>query len=139
MKASAYPISAGLSPAAHALRPMRIDREGDAVHYEAVSYVGESRKGCELQIRRMECFGMLTKREGQLQGNWFLDVLDAGGAGYSVVQPLADGSLGVLYEAGDYDAIVFRRVTRAAFDRGLVPRPGSGAARPPEVASVRSP
>ena len=37
-------------------------------------------------------------------------------AGYSVVQPLADGSLGVLYEAGDYDAIVFRRVTRAAFD-----------------------
>ena len=66
-------------------------------------------------------------------------VLDAGGAGYSVVQPLADGSLGVLYEAGDYDAIVFRRVTRAAFDRGLVARPGSGAARPPEVASVRSP
>ena len=66
-------------------------------------------------------------------------VLDAGAAGYSVVQPLADGSLGVLYEAGDYDAIVFRRVTRAAFDRGLVARPGSGAARPPEVASVRSP
>ena len=94
MKASVYPLSAGLSPAAHALRPMRIDRAGDAVHYEAVSYVGESRKGCELQIRRMECFGMLTKREGQLQGSWFLDVLDAGG---EILDTLEVSSSGVKY------------------------------------------
>lgn len=70
-------------------------------------------------------------------------VLDAGAAAYSVVAELADGSLGVLYEAGDYDEIVFRRVTRdeLGLDGGavtLVPRRASpGAAKPPEVAPTR--
>lgn len=66
-------------------------------------------------------------------------VADAGGAAYSALAPLADGTLGLLYEAGDYDALIFRRVTRAdlGLDGGgpaLVPRAGAGAARPPEVA-----
>lgn len=70
-------------------------------------------------------------------------VLDAGAAAYSVIAELADGSLGVLYEAGDYAEIVFRRVTRAelGLDGGavtLVAREGSaGSARPPEVAPTR--
>lgn len=71
-------------------------------------------------------------------------LLDAGACAYSVVAELADGSLGVLYEAGDYERIVFRRVTRAelGLDGGpvtLVAREGvRGAAKQPEVAPVRS-
>lgn len=66
-------------------------------------------------------------------------VVDTGAAGYSVLAPLADGALGLLYEAGDYAELVFRRITRAELgsDRSaptLRPRAGSGSARPPEVA-----
>lgn len=70
---------------------------------------------------------------------WSPSVLvDAGAAAYSVLAPLADGALGLLYEAGDYAALIFRRVTRAelGWDGGaatLVARRGSGIARPPEV------
>jgi len=74
--ASEYPIAASLPKTAHALRPMRIDRDEDPVHYEATTFPRDPYKGCELVIRRMECFGMLTKRAGPLQGAWFLDVLD---------------------------------------------------------------
>ena len=42
---------------------------------------------------------------------WSAPVLaDAGAAGYSVVQPLADGALGLIFEAGDYGAIIFVRI-----------------------------
>ena len=66
-------------------------------------------------------------------------LVDTGAAGYSVLAPLADGALGLLYEAGDYAELVFRRITRAELgsDRSaptLRPRAGSGSARPPEVA-----
>lgn len=77
--ASEYPIAASLPKTAHALRPMRIDRDEQPVHYEATTFPGDPYKGCELTIRRMECFQMLTKRDGALQGKWFLDVLDAEG------------------------------------------------------------
>jgi hypothetical protein len=71
-----YPIASSLPKTAHALRPMRIDRDESPVHYEATTFPRGAYKGCELQIRRMECFGMLTKRDGPLRGSWFLDVLD---------------------------------------------------------------
>ncbi len=72
---------------------------------------------------------------------WSAPVLaDAGAAGYSVVQPLADGALGLIYEAGDYEAIIFVRIEPGELGElggavSLVARPGSsGAAKPPEVA-----
>ena len=67
-------------------------------------------------------------------------VLDAGAAAYSVCVPLADGALGVAWEAGDYEAIVFARLTPAELGlagapASVVARPGRpGAAKPPEVA-----
>ena len=74
-----YPIAAGVPKAAHALRPMRIDRDENPVHYTATTFPQNPYSGCEVTIRRMECFGYLTRREGSLQGTWFLDVLDADG------------------------------------------------------------
>ena len=72
---------------------------------------------------------------------WSAPVLAvAGAAGYSVVQPLADGALGLIYEAGDYEAIIFVRIEPGELGElggavSLVARPGSsGAAKPPEVA-----
>ena len=70
-------------------------------------------------------------------------VVDAGAAGYSVVAPLADGSLGLAWERGDYAAIAFVRLDPA--DIGLAGGVGTiaalpptpGAARPPEVAGPR--
>lgn len=67
-------------------------------------------------------------------------LLDPGAAAYSVVVELADGTLGIVWEAGDYAEIVFARLTPE--ELGLTgaaptvkPRQGSpGAARPPEVA-----
>ena len=51
--------------------------------------------GCELQIRRMECFSMLTKRDdGPLQGAWFLDVLDEQG---DILDTLEVNAKGVKY------------------------------------------
>ncbi len=76
---SRFPIAASLPKTAHALRPMRIDRNEDPVHYEATTFPRGPYAGCELQIRRMECFGMLANRDGPLQGSWFLDVLDEQG------------------------------------------------------------
>ena len=67
-------------------------------------------------------------------------VLDAGAAAYSVCVPLADGVLGLAWEAGDYDEIVFARITleELGLTGGtptLVARAGrAGAAKPPEVA-----
>lgn len=67
-------------------------------------------------------------------------VLDEGACAYSVAVALADGALGVAWEAGDYDEIVFARVT--AEELGLTGAPvtvraragRSGSAKPPEVA-----
>jgi sialidase-1 len=66
--------------------------------------------------------------------------VDSGAAGYSVLAPLADGALGLLYEAGDYAELVFRRITRAGLGLDgcgptLVARYGTGRAKAPEVAS----
>lgn len=67
-------------------------------------------------------------------------MVDAGAAAYSVAAPLADGALGLAWESGDYDAVLFARVTRAELGLDgaaptLVPHPGRpGAAKPPEVA-----
>lgn len=67
-------------------------------------------------------------------------VLDAGAAAYSVAVPLADGTLGVAWESGDYDAILFARLTPAHLGlTGSAPtlvahRGRPGAAKPPEVA-----
>lgn len=78
---------------------------------------------------------------------WSESVLvDAGAAGYSVLAELADGALGLLYEAGDYEALVFRRIERGELGElsgpaRLVARAASGesAAKPPEVAAARTP
>ena len=51
-----------------------------------------------------------------------------------------DGALGLIYEAGDYEAIIFVRIEPGELGElggavSLVARPGSsGAAKPPEVA-----
>ena len=91
---SEYPIAASLPKTAHALRPMRIDRDESPAHYEATTFPRDPYKGCELQIRRMECFGMLTKRDGALQGSWFLDVLDVQG---DILDTLEVNASGVKY------------------------------------------
>lgn len=65
---------------------------------------------------------------------------DAGACAYSVLATLADGALGLAWEGGDYESILFARITAA--DLGLTgtpptltPRAGApGSARPPEVA-----
>ncbi len=77
---SEYPIAAGLPATAHALRPMRIDRSENAIHYEATTFPNGPYKGCELTIRRMECFGyVLPSNPDGLEGSRFVDVLDANG------------------------------------------------------------
>ncbi|MDO5683810.1 MAG: sialidase family protein [Propionibacteriaceae bacterium] len=72
--------------------------------------------------------------------SWSESVLiDAGAAGYSVCAELADGALGVLWEAGDYAALRFARIEPAEVGRDggavtLVADPGvPGVAKPPEV------
>lgn len=90
-----FQIAASLPRTAYALRPMRIDRRDDAIHYEAITFPRDPFQGCELQIRRMEAFGMLTKREqGPLQGTWFLDVLDEQG---DILDTLEVNAQGVKY------------------------------------------
>lgn len=92
--ATDFPIAASLPHRAHALRPMRIEGV-EAIHYEATTYPANPYRGCETQIRRMECFGMLTKRDsGPLQGRWFLDVLDADG---DILDTLEVNDKGVRY------------------------------------------
>jgi hypothetical protein len=73
---------------------MRIDRNEQAIHYTATTFPNNPYGGCELTIRRMECFGMLTKREGPLQGTWFLDILDAEG---DILDTLEVNQKGVKY------------------------------------------
>ena len=66
--------------------------------------------------------------------------LQRGASAYSVCVPLADGSLGIAWEAGDYDEVVFARISQdelglAGSPASLVARAGRpGAAKPPEVA-----
>lgn len=81
-----------------------------------------------------------TSRDGG--ATWAAPVLvDAGAAAYSVVAELADHSLGLVWEAGDYAEIVFASISAeelglAGADPTLLARAGApGAAKPPEVAS----
>lgn len=82
-----------------------------------------------------------VRTSSDLGATWSAPILlDAGASAYSVAVPLADGALGVAWEAGDYDEIVFARITQA--ELGLAGTPASvkaregrtGAAKPPEVA-----
>lgn len=90
---SDFQIAASI-PTAHAWRPMRIDRDENAVHYTASTFSPNPYSGCELLVRRMECFGYLAKRDGQLQGTWFLDVLDVDG---DILDTLEVNKRGVVY------------------------------------------
>ena len=91
---TSFHIASGLPKTAHALRPMRIDRHENPIHYEATTFPSGPYAGCELLVRRMECFGMLTKRDGALHGSWFLDVLDEEG---DILDTLEVGGNGVKY------------------------------------------
>lgn len=68
-------------------------------------------------------------------------VLDSGAAAYSVAVPLADDSLGVAWESGDYEAILFARITPehlglTGCTPTLIAHPGRpGVAKPPAVAN----
>lgn len=70
-------------------------------------------------------------------------VVDEGAAAYSVVAAALDGSLLIVWESGDYDALRFRRLTRGELGLDgaaptLVPRRDDGVvARDPEVAPDR--
>lgn len=82
-----------------------------------------------------------VRTSADLGHTWSPPVLvDAGASAYSVAAPLADGSLGLAWEAGDYDEIVFARIDAAELGlngepASLVARAGRpGAAKPPEVA-----
>lgn len=67
-------------------------------------------------------------------------LLDGGAAAYSVATELADGRLGVLWEAGDYAALRFVSISRseAGLDGGQATfepcESAGGSAAPPEVA-----
>ena len=62
-------------------------------------------------------------------------LLDAGACAYSVAAELPDGALGVLWEAGDYEELLFVRIPAGRL-ADVVSRSGSvGAAAPPEVAA----
>lgn len=70
--------------------------------------------------------------------------VDEGAAGYSVIAELADGAMGLLYEAGDYESLIFRRIEPGDLGEDgsparLTARAASGAmaAKPPEVAAPR--
>lgn len=82
-----------------------------------------------------------VRTSADLGHTWSPPVLvDAGASAYSVCVPLADGSLGIAWEAGDYDEVVFARISQdelglAGSPASLVARAGRpGAAKPPEVA-----
>lgn len=108
-----YPIAASIPETAHALRPMRIDRNESPIHYEATTFKDGGYRGCEMTIRRMECFGHLTRRDGPLQGRWFLDVLDEDG---DILDTLEVNARGVAYMRR---VLYFRRedtALRDAFD-----------------------
>ena len=74
--------------------------------------------------------------------------IDTGASAYSVVAELADGALGVLWEAGDYSELRFARITQELDAHRLhtpdqiplfepLTSPG-GSAKPPEVAPARN-
>lgn len=75
---------------------------------------------------------------GETWGNSVL--LDEGAAAYSVALELPDGRLGVIWEAGDYDALQFAAISReeVGLDGGAVTftpiKSEGGSAAPPEVA-----
>lgn len=94
---------------------------------------------CSLLDSETERRSLGLRRSADGGQSWSASLLlDTGAAAYSVLAPLADGALGVLYEAGDYAELVFRRIEASELD-DLQPRQGSAsAAKPPEVAPVRS-
>lgn len=67
-----------LSPAAHALRPVRM-RGDEAVNYSATTFPQDPLGGCRLTLRRLEAFGYLAGAPGDHLGNLWVDVLDAEG------------------------------------------------------------
>lgn len=74
----AWEISKHVPREAAALRPWRIKDERP-VHFTA-AFFQDPFAGCELTIRRMDCFGMVTEpHDGSLAGERFVDVLDAQG------------------------------------------------------------
>lgn len=81
----------------------------------------------------------LTVRTSRDSGRtWSAPLLvDGGACAYSAVVALADGCLGLAWEAGDYDDILFARITPAELGltgagAALTPRVGRpGAAKPP--------
>lgn len=82
-----------------------------------------------------------VRTSADLGHTWSPPILvDAGASAYSVCVALADGSLGIAWEAGDYDELVFVRISPeelglAGTPASLVAREGRpGAAKPPEVA-----
>lgn len=96
---------------------------------------------CTLNDHPSERRGIVVRASRDLGHTWAEPVLlDRGACAYSVAVPLADGSLGVAWEAGDYDEIVFARITPVELGltgapASLTARPGRpGAAKPPEVA-----
>ncbi len=77
---SDFQIAASVPKTAHALRPMRIDRDENPVHYTATTFPQNPYSGCEITIRRMESFGFVLPQEpGNLRGNLFVDLLDSEG------------------------------------------------------------
>lgn len=77
---SDYPIAASVPKTAHALRPMRIDRNENPIHYTGTTFPQNPHAGCELTIRRMECFGyVLPPEPGNLKGHLFVDILNSDG------------------------------------------------------------
>jgi len=77
---SEYPIAASVPLHAHALRPMLIDGHERPLHYTGTTFPANPYAGCELTIRRMECFGyLLPTAPGSLEGSYFVDVLDSQG------------------------------------------------------------
>ncbi|HHU39601.1 MAG TPA: exo-alpha-sialidase [Propionibacterium sp.] len=96
---------------------------------------------CSLNDHPTERRRLVVRTSRDLGATWADPVLvDAGACAYSVCVPLADGALGLAWESGDYDEIVFARLTPA--ELGLAGAPASvvaragrpGAAKPPEVA-----
>lgn len=73
-----FPLAASLDARTHALRPMKLDKNDIPVYYQAFSF-DEAWKGCEQIIRQLEAGGAIARRDGRLQGQWFLDALDEQG------------------------------------------------------------
>jgi hypothetical protein len=68
-------LNVNLHPKAHALRPARLFKNGNLVHYEGTTFPKNPWSGCELYLRRCKSFGYL-KDAGD---NILVDVLDENG------------------------------------------------------------